>query len=155
MRGLGVLIGVIAMVAAVVGCASYRLEGIVVDGPIPSMSIVDKIDPLRDQIPISEAAVSITIDPRSLGAKQLPMVFTDAKGHFSVPVDEVGAGAFAEYEFEIVVRAPGYGAFADRRMLPFGSKKLIVVMRPGRDRGTTGTSDILQDTLEWKKQMEN
>lgn len=147
-----VLVGVV-LVVPLTGCSAYRLEGMVIDGPTPSLSVVDAFEARHEQLAMRDVVVSVTIDPSSLGAKQLPAVRTDEHGRFSVGIDEVGAGVFAEYEIELFAQAAGHRSFADRLKLPMRGKKLLVVMRIGRDTGA-GSTDILRETLDWKKQMD-
>lgn len=133
------------------GCQSYQLQGSVVQGPESAIMVVGKNDQ-RLQLPgISGAALTFTIDPRSLNAETLSTELTDPQGQFSVSVPHTGAG-FLEYELEVLARAAGYVPVARSMKLPSGNKRLLIILSPGEDRYKK-LNDILGETMDMGRQL--
>lgn len=132
-------------------CSGYRLEGTVVQGPQPAVLVVNKNDPRLNMPGVSGAAVSVTIDPRSLSAEMLATEIADYNGRFSVDVPHMGAGVL-EYEVEILCRAGGFLPSARSMKLPGSGKRLLIVMSPGTDTYKP-QHDILGETIEMGRQL--
>ncbi len=133
------------------GCSGYQLQGTVVQGPQSMVLVVNKNDPRLGMPGIGGAALSFTIDPRSLNAQMLPEEMSDPMGRFAVDVPQVGAGVL-EYEVEVLSRAKGFAPAARSMKLPSGSKRLLIVMSPGADT-YKHQNDILGETIEMGRQL--
>lgn len=120
---------------SMIGCDSgYKLQGRVIAGANPAVAIVDADDPrLKGYDGIPNASVMLTLDPRSLGRKSIGNGVTDIDGHFSIPIDEFGAG-FLEHEVAILGRAGGYVGTEETIILPPSRRRVLIVLPPGRDR---------------------
>lgn len=146
------LIGIagLALLAALAGCQSYRLEGVVVSGQNPGVYVMEKNDPRLDVMGIPEATITLTLDPNAMNPIQAGRTFTGVSGRFSLPVEH-GAGLL-EYEAMIVARAATHQALRDVFPLPGGGKALLVVLRPGAG-GYKPQEDIVKDSMRYTEQM--
>ena len=120
-----------------VGCGEgvgYQLRGRVVPGPTPAVVVVDADDPrLGGPDGLSGAVLTVTLDPRSLGRKQIGTGVTKPDGTFEIPIEEFGAG-FLEHEIAVLARAAGYVSAENAVELPSSRKRVLVILTPGRDR---------------------
>lgn len=132
-------------------CSGYQLQGTVVQGPQPAVLVVSKNDPRLNMPGVSGAAVSVTIDPRSLNAEMLSTEIADYDGRFVVDVPHMGAGVL-EYEVEVLCRAGGFLPSARSMKLPGSGKRLLIVMSPGDDTYKP-QHDILGETIEMGRQL--
>lgn len=122
----------LALGAAASGCGAYSLRGVVVDGPIPGVSLVNDDDPRLGGNMIPGAVVEATLDPDGMKPARLGKVATDNAGQFTLPVTQSGAG-FLEYKVMLLARASGYQACFDTVRLPSSRQRVLVTMTPGRD----------------------
>lgn len=133
------------------GCSSYHLAGTVISGSQSTVLVVDKNDSRLQQPGINGASLMFTIDPDSLNASSLPVDITDGNGSFSVPVSQTGAG-FLEYDLLALCRAPGYVSASRKMPLPSGSKRLLIVLSPGKDTYTPD-HNIVNETIDMGKRL--
>jgi len=138
------------MLALLSGC-TYQLRGTVVPGPYSSVEIVSKDDPRLTQTGIPDARLEATIDPMRMSQKELGAFMVDGDGHFAIPVDVVGAGAF-EYDLELVCRSSGYTPVLEKFRLPGANKRVLVVMAPGKDT-LERHRDLLEESIEVGRQQ--
>lgn len=150
MRRLALVCWMVALLGlgSLPGCGGgYRLAGKVVEGPVSSVSVVDRHDPRLDQPGLPGASVQSTLDPEDVGRKRLAEQTSDDSGAFAIPVGEPGAG-FLEYEVEVLARMGGYQSAVGTIPLPGRDKRLLITLTPGRDTyGSTGSDAFLEDTM--------
>jgi hypothetical protein len=130
-----------------VGCAGYRLQGRVVPGPEPAVFVLKAGDRQLDQPGLAGAMVEATLDPSSLSPKRVGTAITDSDGDFELPVDAVGAGVL-EYELGLLARNQDSTTLWQTLDLPPGSRRLLIVLRPGPPGKAGPPPDILEETLE-------
>lgn len=114
------------------GCASGRIEGVVTSGAFADLRVVSAAELERQPQGVSNAMVTLLIDPSRPGSKRVGPVRTDHNGRFSIRTDVVGAG-FLEYELGVLVQAEGLSRFYDQIPMPGSGRKLLVVMSDGPD----------------------
>jgi hypothetical protein len=130
------------------GCAGYQLKGVVVEGRVPGVYVVDSGDARLKQTAVADARVQATLDPQKLRSKQLPMTLTDDNGRFSIGVDDPGAGLL-EYSMSLYCDAEGYGdAGVDTMPLPGAGKQLLVVLSAGRRKGPPRSTEPKENLLD-------
>lgn len=136
------------LVIVLTGCESYQMRGVVIEGAVSSMVVVDQDDPrLTRGFGMPMAAIEVSLDPDRLSRKSLPRALSEVDGTFAVPVDEPGAG-FLEYDVRVVVRRNGYNtATADIR-LPGPKQRLLVTLVGGEDTYQPEPPDLMEETLE-------
>jgi len=120
------------LVAGGAGCQPYALRGKVIEGPESTVSVVSANNERFAGVGVPGATVQVTLDPQSLGRKQIGSVTTDADGSFSLPVNETGAGVL-EYQIMVVGRARGFDSANELLMLPGADKRLLITLERGRD----------------------
>ncbi len=96
----------------------------------------------RDEL----ASLEATLDPTRMTEEELGEFTTERNGQFSIPVSVIGAGTF-EYDLQLVCRSTGYLPIMENLKLPRSSKRLLVVMAPGKDR-LERKRDILEESIE-------
>ena len=77
---------------------------------------------------------------------------TDSNGNFAVPTSVPGAGML-EYQVSVIARARGHQSFEQIMPMPGGSKRLLIILVPGKDQYQP-TRDVLRETLKMKDQIE-
>jgi len=143
------------------GCASYQLQGVVVEGSLPGIYIVDSGDPRLAGTAVADARVQGMLDPNKIRSKPLPLVMTDDNGRFAIPIEDPGAGLL-EYTFTLYPDADGYGTppgAGTAMALPPPGKQVLVVLAAGRRTGpprSPGQSneDLIGEAEKFKKQFE-
>ncbi len=131
-----------------VGCHSYQLQGVVIEGPSSTVLVVDETDPrLSEGDALPMASVDIVIDPDKLSRKSLPRGISDVDGRFSVPVDEPGAG-FLEYDIRVLIRRSGFNSAVQDLRIPGPNKRLLITLVNGEDLYQPDPQDIVEETLE-------
>ena len=120
------------LAAALTGCGPYTLRGLVVDGPDPGAWVVSPDDPRLESVGVPDASITLVLDPRSLGRKELGRFLSDSEGRIAIPVDVLGAG-FLEEDFGLVVRRAGFQTLDETIRLPSGDNRLLVVLKRGPD----------------------
>lgn len=139
----------LALMALVVsGCGPYRLQGLVVEAPSPGMILVNADDERLQWPGLEDATVQLTLDPGRPTEEKKAATLTDRTGAFTLEVHAIGAG-FLEYEAMIVVRKPGYRSTWQRMPLPSSSKRLLVMLTPGRDDYRPPV-DPVEESLKYK-----
>ncbi len=115
------------------GCGSYTLKGRVVAGEVSYIAVVDGDDPmLTGGVGVAGARVTLETDPERLNRKVVGTAVSAADGSIEVPFDEIGGG-FLEYDAGVRVSRAGYQSAELYFELPKGSKRLLIVLAPGRD----------------------
>lgn len=132
--------------AALPACSSYQLQGKVVQGPVSSVTIVDKSDRRLAEPGLSGATLSGTLDPQSPGRKRLSPAGTDGDGAFAIPITEAGAG-FLEYDLQLIAKAAGFQSAVGNFRVPGGGKRVLITLAPGRDAFNPEQSDVVGETL--------
>ena len=127
------------------GCQAHRIQGLIVQGPTPTVVIVDKDDEQLDRHGLAGAVVELTLDPNSMSPKVLGTVITDATGRFQIPIDAFGVGVL-EYDLGMLCRLGDHQPVYQTMRLPASGKCVLVVMAPGRD-ATHEVQDLIAETL--------
>ena len=140
-------------------CSTYQLQGVVVEGPVPGVYVVDAGDARLKHLGVADAQIMATLDPDKIRSKPLPMTLTDDHGRFAITVDEPGAGLL-EYSVALYADAVGYSdAGVDVMPLPGPGKQILVVLSAGRNKrpnkpGLKTNEDLLREAEQFKKQFE-
>ncbi len=126
------LLLVAAACAAGQGCSSYVISGQVIQGRINEMAYVAADDPRLEDLPVSNARITVYRDPDRLSRHLSGTSLSDGRGRFAVQLDELGAGWMDE-EWSIRASKAGYQTVISRQRLTAGKKKmrLLVIMAPG------------------------
>tara|TARA_R110002111_G_scaffold13009_5_gene37507 strand:- start:303 stop:788 length:486 start_codon:yes stop_codon:yes gene_type:complete len=144
---LTIMLG-LTIASVLTGCSPYRLQGVVIEGAVSHMQIVEKDDPRLTQgngMPM--ASIEVSLDPDRLSRKDLQRALSDIDGTFSVPVDEPGAG-FLEYDARVIVRRTGYNTATQDIRLPGPDQRLLVTLVNGEDTYKPEPQDLMDETLE-------
>jgi len=147
MRLITALCGLL-LFAGLNGCEAYRMQGVVVEGAMSTMTVVSKDDPRLTQgngIPM--ATIEVTLDPDRLSRKDMQRELSDVNGRFAVPVDEPGAG-FLEYDVRIIIQRNGYNTATRDIRLPGSDQRLLVTLVNGEDTYQPEPPDLIDETLE-------
>jgi len=136
------------MIVGLSGCASYQMQGVVIEGAVSTMRVVDKDDPrLTQGYGMPMATIEVTLDPGRISRKMLQRALSDVDGTFAVPVDEPGAG-FLEYDVRVVIRRTGYNTATQDLRLPGPDQRLLVTLVSGEDTYKPDPPDLMEETLE-------
>ena len=136
------------IVTMLTGCSSYQMRGVVIEGAVSMVTIVDEDDPRLHQghgIPL--ATVDVMLDPDRLSRKSLPRAVSDVDGRFAVTVDEPGAG-YLEYDAQILVRRAGHDTAIQKLRIPGPKQRVLVTLVNGEDTYKPEPPDVLEETLE-------
>jgi hypothetical protein len=118
------------------GCADYQLRGRVIAGEASYIAVVDADDPaLREGRGIGGATIAIATDPDRISRKEAGTSVSLPDGSFATPFTEPGGG-FLLYDVGVRVSRSGYLPAEAFLELPSGSKRLLVVLAPGRAPAT-------------------
>jgi hypothetical protein len=138
----------IAFLSALTGCSQYQMQGIVLEGAVSTIRIVDKDDPrLAEGFGIPTASIAVTLDPDRLSRKALQSTLSDVDGTFAVSVDEPGAG-YLEYPARIVVQRAGYNTATLDLLIPGPDQRLLVTLVSGEDKYKPQPPDLMEETLK-------
>ena len=130
------------------GCAVYEMQGVVLEGTVSTIRIVDADDPrLLEGYSLPLATVETTMDAERLSRQPLPRDVSDADGTFAVPVDEPGAG-YLDYYVRMVVRKVGYDTAVEDFRVPGPNQRVLVTLARGQDTYVPEAKDVLEETLE-------
>ncbi len=140
--GVGVLVGGLCLA----GCSPYQLQGIVIQGTVPGIEIVDQDDARLDYFGVPEAAISVVLDPQRLQPEPIARGQSNKHGQFALPIEQQGAG-FLILDVEVRVSKPAFRSVRQRFDLPARGQRLIVTLPRGEDRPSPDGGNILQDTL--------
>lgn len=129
------------------GCNSYQLRGVVVEGAVSAIMIVDKTDPrLADGDGLPMAVIDVALDPDRLSREPLPRGISNVDGSFAIPVDKPGAG-YLEYDVRVLVRRSGYNTAVQDLRIPGPNKRLLVTLVNGEDHYRPEPENVLDETL--------
>lgn len=130
------------------GCGTYQMRGVVVEGAVSMIRIVDEDDPrLLEGHGLPMATIDATLDAERLHRKQLTRDISDVDGTFSVSVDEAGAG-YLDYYARVVVRRVGYDTAVQDIRIPGPHQRLLVTLARGQDSYKPEAPDVVDETLE-------
>ena len=133
------------------GCASYRLQGKVIEGGTPAVLVVEKDDPRLNEPGIAGTVLEVTIDPNRLSASDAGADVSDLQGEFAIPIGEFGAGLL-EYDARVIARLRGYQTTNRTIRLPGSNKRLLVILSPGQDNGSApAKQNVIDETLKWSE----
>lgn len=148
---LRVLAGVsVALACAAGACSPYTVTGRVVRGDSSYMMLVDEGDPRLDEPGIPGVQLKLTVDPGKVQRKVVAQEMSGTGGEVSLPVDELGAGLL-DFSVGVMARKAGFSPAEGFFQLPKGgSKRLLIVLSPGRDVPeseweTQTTEDLLRE----------
>lgn len=140
-----------AAALALQACGPYTLKGRVIQGDVSSVAIVDDDDRrLGDEggPGLSGVGLKLTLEPARLNRKLVAQEYSADDGSFELPVDEAGAGLL-EFEAGILARRRGFQSAEGVFMLPGGSKRVLIILAPGRDTpGMFEDEPTAQELLE-------
>ncbi len=143
----GLLVVCLASVL-LLGCSQYQMRGVVVEGAVSMIRVVDKDDPrLLEGYGLPLAMIESTLDADRLSRKPLPRELSDVDGTFGVPVNETGAG-YLDYYVRVIVRKAGYDTAVEDLRLPGAKQRLLVTLARGKDHYKPEPPDLMDETLE-------
>ncbi|MEO1237672.1 MAG: hypothetical protein AAFX76_12870 [Planctomycetota bacterium] len=142
-RGCGGLVFALVFLGA---CSPYRLQGVVVEGPVPGVEVVGADDPRLEFFGLPGVEVLVKLDPQRLNPETIGRGRTDGDGRFSLAVDEFGAGVLI-LDVEVSASRSGFVTARERFELPGAGRRLVVTMRPGEDPPPVEGQNILEETL--------
>ncbi|MCC6581294.1 MAG: hypothetical protein IT440_12735 [Phycisphaeraceae bacterium] len=134
------------------GCSPMELRGTVIEGDPSGVQVVSANDPRLRQHGVSGVNIEATLDPDSLRPQRLGAQTTDSAGQFVLPIDVMGAGSFQMYELGLLCTARGYRDVWQSINLPDRSRRLLIIMAPGRG-GNRPLTDILDETMKMKDDL--
>ncbi len=141
-----ILISCLSLLACLsIGCSS-TINGKVVAGDRPGITVVKSNSALLEQRGLAGAAVWVTVDPKEIRPKRIGPVMTDEQGRFSINPKAFGGGLL-EYEVEIAVAGKNYQTVMQRMPLPGSGKTVYVELVPGRT--TLPYRDEVAESLEY------
>jgi hypothetical protein len=130
------------------GCGTYQMQGVVVEGAVSMIRVVDEDDPrLLEGNGLPMATIDATLDAERLSRKQLTRDISDVDGTFRVSVDETGAG-YLDYYARVVVRRTGYDTAVQDIRIPGPHQRLLVTLARGQDSYKPEAPDVVDETLE-------
>ena len=130
------------------GCGQYQMQGVVVEGSVSAIRVVEQDDPrLLEGYGLPLATVEATLDADRLSRKMLPRGFSDVDGTFSVPVEETGAG-YLDYYVRVIVRKVGYDTAVTDLRIPGPKQLLLVTLARGQDTYEPEAPDMLDETIK-------
>ena len=144
-RVLGRFASVALITLPMVGCQSYRLRGLVTEGPTPAVLQVKANDGRLDRTGLAEAVIELVLDPASLSPKPVGATMSDANGQFEIPIGALGAGLL-EYDLYILCRLKDHEPVYQTIPLPAANRRLVIVMAPGKD-ALGAKKDLIGETL--------
>jgi hypothetical protein len=146
-RWRGLLVVCLAS-AVLCGCGRYQMRGVVVEGAISTIRVMDENDPrLLEAYGLPLATIEATLDAERLSRKQLPRGISDVDGTFVVPVDEPGAG-YLDYYVRVIVQKAGYDTAVQNLRVPGPKQRLLVTLSRGADRYKPDAPDLMDETLK-------
>lgn len=115
-------------------CGPHTIHGRVVQGDTSYVMVVDKDDYRLDEADTGVAGVllRLQLEPGRINRRTVAEQSSGSDGWFELPVDEFGAGLM-ELEGGLLARRKGFKSAEGAFMLPGGSKRVLVVLEPGRD----------------------
>ena len=113
-------------------CAGYSLRGKVIEGDVSFASIVGADDGRLTGPGVPGVKVSLETDPGRIQREFVGEAVTDADGDFAIRVRRPGAG-FLIYDVGLDAHRDGYEGVRQIFRLPGSSKRVLIVLNPGRD----------------------
>ena len=135
-------------VLTLAGCEAYALRGIVVEGQVSRIMVVDASDERLQSIGLPGARVEFVLDPNTLRPIPAGTVLADEFGRFELPVDEAGAG-FLQYALCVRATLRNFGTVWQQMPLPPAGKRLIIVMAEGVHQSGGPEPDIIEESLRY------
>ncbi len=136
------------MLSGLAGCSQYQMRGVVIEGAVSAIRVVDEDDPRLTQEPgLPLAVIEVTLDPDRLSRKHFPRTLSDVDGTFAVTIDEPGAG-YLEYAVRVVVRRTGHNSAIQDLQVPGPKQRLLVTLVNGEDKYKPEPPDIMDETLK-------
>jgi hypothetical protein len=113
----------------------YELQGRVIRGDYSAVIVVNADDERLSRVDDGMPGVSIHVqqDPGALNRRTLARSSSGSDGSFAIPIDLLGAGSF-HYDIGVFARRKGYDPASGFFRLPPKSRRVLIVMNPGRDR---------------------
>jgi len=141
----------LALATTLAGCADYRLRGRVVAGDASYITVVSADDPaLAEGRGLPGATVTITTDPERISREQAGTGVSGPDGAFAVEFTEPGGGLLL-YDVGVRVTRAGYAPAELFLELPKGSKRLLVVLAPGREQPGSREEDPLEQYRRFRE----
>jgi hypothetical protein len=134
--------------ATLTGCDTYQMRGVVIEGAVSAIQIVDEDDPrLSNGNGLPMATIDVTLDPDRLSRKHMPRGISEVDGTFAVPIDEQGAG-YLDYQVRVVVRRAGHDSALSDLRVPGPHSRLLVTLVNGEDKYQPEPPDLMDETLK-------
>jgi len=144
----------VLMVCALVlsACGSYTLRGRVIAGEASYIVVVDADDPaLEGGVGLGGAHVTLSTDPERINREVVGSAVSGPDGFFETPFDKVGGGLL-EYDAGVRVSRAGHQSAEHFFRLPGKSKRLLVVLAPGRDSSTSREEDPYEQYKRYRRE---
>lgn len=130
------------------GCGQYQMRGVVVEGAVSMIRVVDHDDArLLEGYSLPLAVIEATLDADRLSRNQLPRSISDVDGTFAVTVNETGAG-YLDYYARVVVHKVGYNTAVQNLRVPGPKQRLLVTLARGEDGYTPEPPDVMEETIK-------
>ncbi|QQE12505.1 hypothetical protein JD969_03270 [Planctomycetota bacterium] len=143
------LFSLIAIVAAVTGCAPYTMQGRVIEGPNSFITVVSADDPrlnaATNDSGLANVQIDVTLDPNEMRPINEGNTYTDLSGNFSMPISAQGAG-FLMYEAQITATGSGFAPVQKTMPLPSGNKCILVVLKEGKGK-INRKNNLIDETM--------
>jgi hypothetical protein len=125
------------------------MYGRVVQGDTSYITVVDKDDHrLEEENGVSGVLLKLQLEPGRISRRTVAEQTSGSDGRFSLPVDEFGAGVL-EQECGLLARRRGFKSAEGVFMLPGDSKRILIVLEPGRDAaGAFDEEPSVQEQIE-------
>lgn len=136
-------LSLVLVLAALVGCSGYTLQGRVVEGMSPAMLFVPADDEQLGEPGVPNVRIAVYRDPDRLSRKEVANGYSRVDGRFEIPIGEFGAGWMDE-QWMVVAWRENYETVEGRLDLLRSKGELLVVLRPGRSIAPAPASDIDQ-----------
>jgi len=146
-RTLERILPAMALALLLGGCGPYALQGRIVRGDVSYVTVVDKDDPRLAGPGVEGVQVDLVVDPGDLSKTRMAPEFSGAEGDIRLPVRKPGA-RILKYEVGVTARREGFRSAYGVFDLPMGSRRLLVVLAPGRDApADSGAERTIEDDL--------
>lgn len=135
----------LAIAFAAAGCSDgYHLRGRVIQGEASYVAVVDPSDPRLTQPGLDGVALHLQMEPGKANRETITRDLSGPGGEFALKVDRFGAG-WMEYDVGLFARLPGFNPAQHFFRLPPDSKRVLIMMAPGRDRDLGEERDLSLD----------
>ena len=146
------ILPLIALLAAILpGCGEgYVLRGRVIQSEISFVTVVDASDPrLNDDTVegIPGVSLHLQMDPGKINRETITREISGPDGGFALHVSNFGAG-WMEYDVGLYARKPGQTPAQHFFRLPPDSKRILIMMAPGRDQDLGEDRNLHLDDYE-------